>query len=322
MAAERNNTLDLLRIVAFCGVVALHTVSPDGPLSAGLNIASRFGVPFFFAVAGFFSLRAGRAKLRRRLAHVARIALAAVALYAVTAMVGLTPSFEACCGGADYPMLGSVLWNFFVWNAYPPAYPLWFLFALLYVYFVWMLLCERPGGMRLFCVCGACLLAARVAVGEIGGFIAPLSDPMRSWLLTGIPSFALGLLLRQHQDKLASWSTGFDALMVTAGAVCAVMEAATFGLQELYVGTVIVVTGVFAAALRHPCAADARGWFAALRCGETSMIAYVVHYAVIMLLMRWQASTEMIRFLATCSASLLVGFVIAANAGALRRRRA
>lgn len=56
---RRNLSLDILKLIAFVGVVGLHTVDPVGGVSTGLNICARIGVPVFFAVSGYFAAGSG-----------------------------------------------------------------------------------------------------------------------------------------------------------------------------------------------------------------------------------------------------------------------
>lgn len=281
----RNHALDLVRVVAFCGVVSLHTVTPDGPFSTALNVLSRFAVPFFFAVAGFFSLGAPYAKIMRRLRHVGALCLAGTVLYLVTALVGLTPSWP------DLAQLGGgwrvLIKNFVLWNDFPAAYPLWFLFALLYVYAVYALMLRFRASIAYLVGGGVALLAARVLLVEVGGVFAPLSMPIRSWLLAGIPYFSLGLLLRRHAGALRRWPLARQAALLGAGCIMSALECAVFGLQEGYAGTVAIVIGCFAICLAHPLASwRSTPLVRLLHGGDVCLIAYLVHYAVLSVLDR------------------------------------
>lgn len=306
-AKSRNNTLDLLRVMAFCGIVVLHTIAPDGLWSRVLNVLARFGVPYFFAISGFFSLSVSSERLVRRIERLALLVVAAVLFYLVTAFVGITPSLETCLGGPGFPALGSVVESFFIWNAYPPAYPLWFLFALMYVYVV-LIAAQRFGGYRTICIAGGVLLVARVIMSELGAYVVPLSDPMRSWLFTGVPCFALGLWMRNNEQSFATYGTTRSMLTFAGGCALALLESHLFGLQEMYIGSLVAVVGAFAFAIAHPLANLPTGSpLGVLRDPDVSTIAYIVHYAFVMLLAYGFALGELACFAGTCVLSILVG---------------
>lgn len=65
--STRNESFDLVRILAFTAIVFLHmgaTVSvQETPLAATINAVARFAVPFVFAITGFFLVRADVRKL-------------------------------------------------------------------------------------------------------------------------------------------------------------------------------------------------------------------------------------------------------------------
>ena len=279
----RNHALDLMRVVAFCGVVSLHTVTPDGPLSVAMNVLARFAVPFFFAIAGFFSLGATAATIARRLRHAAALCASGVAIYAVTALIGLTPTWS------DLAQLGggwrALAKNFVLWNDYPAAYPLWFLFALLYVYACYGAIARFSIRVEYLVGGGVALFVARVLLAECSGAIAPLGMQVRSWLLSGVPHFCLGLLLRRHEETLRKLAPGRIALLAFAGCVCCAVECARFGLQEGYVGTVAIVVACFAACLAYPLTSlGSTPLVRLLRGGDVCLIAYLVHYVVISML--------------------------------------
>ncbi|MBQ0069089.1 MAG: acyltransferase family protein, partial [Bacteroidales bacterium] len=58
VSTERNNTLDIMRLVAAFFVVCLHTTDhafgDNQTVCTLLNAFSRFAVPFFFVITGYY----------------------------------------------------------------------------------------------------------------------------------------------------------------------------------------------------------------------------------------------------------------------------
>lgn len=278
-ARQRNNAFDYVRVVAFCGVVALHAVTPDGPLSTGMNVLARFSVPFFFSLAGFFSLGASEKKLIGRIASTGKLCTIAVALYAVTSLLSITPSIGEFI---EMDGLGSTVRNFVLWNAYPSAYPLWFLFALLYVYcFAYISVKVKAKPRDMICL-GMGLIAARFTLTEFSKSIDPLGCEMRSWLFFGIPFYCIGLFLRSRVSLLRSKRLSDGFIIALAGMVLSFLECYVFGLQEVYLGTIALVVGCYIVCIKHPMTSfSSSRWTRMLNGGEACLVAYLVHYALI-----------------------------------------
>lgn len=278
-AQQRNNAFDYLRVIAFCGVVVLHVVTPNGPFSIALNVLARFSVPFFFSLAGYFSWGIEAAKIRARIISTGKLCLAGVVLYGVTSAIGLTPSIN------DFLVIDGVpatVRNFLVWNYYPTAYPLWYLFALLYVYIFAYGVVRFHIAPKHLIAYGAGLLVARFALSELTPTVEPLGFEMRSWLFFGIPFFCLGMYLRCNVSKLRHVAFVYGFALIALGIILSFLECVLFGLQEVYLGSVILVVGCYVMCVRHPLTSlNFAKVTVLLSGGKACLIAYMVHYALI-----------------------------------------
>lgn len=297
-------SFELMRVAAFLLVVALHTIPADGPLSLSLNVFARLSVPFFFSLSGFFLGRMDGRGLRGRFLATARICLACAVLYLVTALVGLTPPGE---------ISPHTLKAFLLWNDFSPAFPLWYLFALLYVYGFFAILVRLGGGERHFLGAALGLWLARLFLTELDPITSPQSIVFRSWLFTGVPMFGLGMLLARKRAHLEKASPAAGVHLVCAGFLLACLECRLRGVQELYVGTVVSLVGVYALCLNAPMKGLGRlGPLRGRNVGRATLCAYVVHYAV-MMAVPFPSPTG--GFAITALLSLLIGitFTMAAN---------
>ena len=180
---------------------------------------------------------------------------------------------------------------FLLWNDFPFAYHLWFLFAALYVYAIliaWRA-CRVPIGM--FLVLGVALLVVRLFLTEFTGALDSLGMQPRSFLLFALPSFAMGMALARAKDRLRATPVAASLIAIVGGSVLSVYEARLFGLQELYIGSIVTVAGLFALCLRcpHPFSSvpGLRRIGALARFGGMPMgIAYVVHLAILQAMLR------------------------------------
>lgn len=276
---QRNNAFDYVRVLAFCGVVALHVVTPDAPFSVGMNVLARFAVPFFFSLAGFFSLGIPAKKLLRRIVSTARLCLIGIVLYTITAKLGITPGIDEFLAADG---IGRLITNFIIWNSYPTAYPLWFLFALLYVYcFALASTVVKASPRDVICL-GLGIFIARLFLSELTQAVDPLGDEMRSWLFFGIPFYCLGLLFRLRIETLRGAGTKHGFLLVFLGCLLSFIECGIFGLQEVYVGTILMIVGCYIVCIKHPMVSFRTSPVTrALSGGKSCLIAYLLHYAFI-----------------------------------------
>lgn len=317
--------VDVARIAAFAGVLVLHVISPAG-VGITANILSRWAVPYFFMVAGFFSFGKEPRKLGRGLRHAIFLAFVAAGLYIALQHYGLWWS-----GGAlvtvEYLGQLALTPSFFVYNSVPFAYHLWFLFSLAYVY-AFYVLWESCGYPRwALYVLAALLFALRTTQFELAGSPEPLGDlgeVSHCWYYVGIPMFAAGLALRGLWERGVRLPVPLLVAGLALGVWLSFAEYGRFGLQEVYVGTPIVAFCALGVCTRFSLPSLGRvpvlGRLLALGSAPT-MYAYVVHLAVldwVRYLWPAEAASEWWTYGVTLAISLGAGFILAAFASGVR----
>lgn len=332
---SRNQSFDLVRIFAFIGIVFLHMgVTVDTattPLAAAINAAVRFAVPFFFAISGFYLAYADVRKAGKGLRKELAFTVFAVALYFALAFVG---AWDWSNIGLPISAFFETDWigPFVMWNDFPFAYHLWFLFAALYVYVILAVLGLFGISRTAFLVVGFILLAARFVLTEFTGEIPPLGMIPRSFLLFALPCFALGMAFRFLESHLEKIPAPLSTVLIVFGAAVAYGESLCFGLQELYLGSIITVVGLFSLCLRcpHPFSHTtiAQG-IGMLTCfgGAPMGVAYVVHLAILQAIMdAWRVDPLVANLPITIEVwfscvvvSLAVGYICAFILGLPRR---
>lgn len=276
--------VDLARVLAFASVVVLHVVSPDGAGETA-NVLARWGVPYFFMVAGYFASGKDPYRVGRGLRKALGVALLAVALYLVLQVAGLWDAGPVF--GLTTLLEPEALRSFLVYGSVPFAYHLWFLFGLVYAYVFYVAWesCRFPH-VALY-VMGLLLFALRTVTFETGGSpdsLGDLGEVAHSWYFVGIPMFVLGVLLRDLALRGLRVPVPLLVLGAVAGAWGACREEACFGLQEVYVGSAVSALCVLGLCTRFsaPALLRAPGLSAYLSLGSSpTMWAYVLHLAMI-----------------------------------------
>lgn len=273
----RNLSLECCKLVASCFVVFLHIPFP-GQFGEAVVCLSRFAVPLFFAVSGWFSYGASPKKLSKRLFHILLLELLGAGIYV------LWRCTLGCYHGESLywsllPQLPDAqavkLW--LLWSVDPFAGHLWYLSATALSYAALWLYTRITKGSKGYLPLyssGLLLLAACFAMSEFSRFTGIKVDyrVYRSGIFLGFPIFCLGLFLRQYREQLHR--LGLPLLI--GGITLSILEWKTFGGYDLYIGSVLTAAAVLLLTDRHP---DVPRWLegSAAGFGTVSTSVYLLH---------------------------------------------
>ena len=153
-----NSCLDFVKGLACICVVFMHCEFP-GKAGIIVQAISRFSVPFFFMVSGYFCFYPGKYDstiIRRKTTHIARIVLWASLFYVLFAFV-----LER-----DYVVSRNGIWAFGVFNQpFIIVGQLWFLFALLYDYFAFGII-WKADKIKWFYLISAVLIVVYICMAQ------------------------------------------------------------------------------------------------------------------------------------------------------------
>ena len=242
---KRNYCLDLVKGIACVFVVFMHCEFP-GNTGIVVQTISRFSVPFFFMVSGFFAKKSdGTVVWGKKIRHIASLALVASVLYLI-----LTPIW----GGfitAPTP-LRVAIWVGFNEPFYISGH-LWFLFALLYDYILFALLDKlRLTKYVPIFVCAATLLYIFCAQGAVlvGLYIPRII--YRSFILEGLAFFGAGFWLRDNYKKINLSDAALVVIFIVSTLLC-IAERAFFKRDfGVNISTFVQVFALFMFCVSHP----------------------------------------------------------------------
>ena len=291
--SRRNQRMDLYKGIAIYAVITIHVLFP-GSFGSGVRALSRFAVPFFFLTAGYFNLGAGTPALLRRAGRTAKQLVWASLPYLLLGMIlalrqgislslWLRPLFSLKTLG-DFIQFHTI--------PFPYAWQLWFLGALLMVYLLWWAistLSEALGksfpydGLALLSLA---ILALHLILGEGFGLMGKEinNQILRNAMLDGFPFFALGSWAAWRRREIKAMSVPWHWL-VLAGGLLSLAEAKLAGRQELYLGTLILLTGLMGRCIRYRRAPGGVVSRALQFCGqELTLPIFVLHMLVLALI--------------------------------------
>lgn len=212
---NRNYCLDFIKGIACVCVVFMHCEFP-GYLGVLVQSVSRFCVPFFFMVSGYFCYRAqGSTDYRKKIKRIGVIILGAVVFYLI-----VTPLYQS--GGPSITSGSLVKW--LILNE-PPyiARQLWFLFALLYDYVLFAIL-EKLKLRKLIYTAIPLGIAVYILAAQ-GVHLLGYSIPnpyYKNFLIEGFPLFALGFWIHEHQDQIRLSNRFLILTVVISSLLCPV----------------------------------------------------------------------------------------------------
>lgn len=273
----RNRALECCKLAASFFVVFIHAPFP-GKLGEMVTCLARFAVPFFFAVSGYFSFGADENRIAGRIERIFRLNLGATALYALWGCFKTKVLYWGSVAEyVSHALRGENLLEWLVFGINPFAGHLWYLTAALVCYgLLWCYVRWKKTDYRVLYAVSGVLYLGLVVMGEILprlGAAAPYPWYRNVWFM-GIPMFALGLWLREHEAALAG---GKFTWLVPAGAVLGLLEWGLLGAGDVQIGSVPVVAGLLSLAHGEKDVP----WKIAGRFGGWSTTVYVVHLLVI-----------------------------------------
>ncbi|MBP5796681.1 MAG: acyltransferase [Bacteroidales bacterium] len=233
---QYNYCLDFIKGVACICIVLMHCEFP-GNLGVIVQTMSRFSVPFFFMVSGYFAMKVSRKKIL----HIAKITLWASLFYLAFALVQHLIWHDMSFKVSKSQALIWLLFN----QPVIIAGPLWFCFALLYDYILVSILdhfrfqkYENVAGIIMlvlffFMGQGIHLIGGGIPVpdfvqGDFGGNIPHMEGgrvPVpnfiyRNFLFEGYAFFMLGRIIQKNKDRIKISNLALLAIIIVSTLLC------------------------------------------------------------------------------------------------------
>lgn len=271
-----NGLMACIEGLACIAIVFLHCSGYTGLAGDLVNLGSRFAVPFFCMVSGFYlfnpkaPITEKAQRMRRKIRHIFWMTVAVSLLYLGYLVVSRKLLDGASVKGMwieYFNLRNTVMWLLF--NRVSFASHLWFLYALLYVYLIlYGLVCSQKTWAQkvlqsdllpFALACGGILLRflAYFSPAEIWYFSVADIAFYRNWIFTVLPFVLMGYCLRRNLPRVKCCSIKAAAALCGGGIVLTVLEwelylALFHTYPDLYLGTVVLSVGLFVLAILRP----------------------------------------------------------------------
>lgn len=199
---EYNYNLDFIKGVACIFVVFLHCEFP-GILGIAVQAISRWCVPFFFMVSGYYCNKETPTDLsqrKRKVTHIFKITFNASLFYILFALLNFLIWGDVSLSFSSRDVIAFLIFN----QMFIIVSQMWFLWALLYVYILYLWIGGQVWYKRNSLLIAIACLALYVVLAQ-GLHIAGISVPnfvYKNWLIEGLGFFTLGYILHQYQNRI------------------------------------------------------------------------------------------------------------------------
>ncbi len=297
---QYNYCLDFLKGIACMFVVFMHCEFP-GITGVAVQAISRFCVPFFFMVSGYFCFRplvqqsesqrtmilnkeSNSLIIRKKVLHIAKITLYASLFYLAFVLLQ-----QLLFQNQNFTISKKALFNWVVFNVPGViAGQYWFLFALLYAYLLYGIM-ERFNLRKISYILAGVMFVVYVVMAQ-GMHLAGIKIPnhfYRNWLIEAFPYFMLGHWIHENQEKINITNRSLVTIIIVTTLLCWVerwIMGRDFGVNIV---TIPQVFALFVYGVKNPNKHEG----ALQRLGrDCSMLVYILHPAV------WHALDDVYRF--------------------------
>lgn len=255
----RNHTLNYIKAIACFCVLMLHCGFPGivGKLIYG---PSRFAVPFFFMVSGYYVYSEDTEKvlsrLPRKIKHIAVLLIGTEMTYLVWHIIQSV---------IDAGIAGVVAWfsstftvsqfiQFLFFQTTPVGDVSWFLVALLLCYIVTYVIAKH----NLWQVTSGIipvLLMINIILGEIVPFLGINSQWYwcSNFLVLGFPFYAMGYWINRNQNDLCKkCSIKSTVLVVLLSIILITIERILTSASQFFVGDISLTLALFVFCVKYP----------------------------------------------------------------------
>ncbi len=246
-----NQTLNVIKGISCLLIVCMHCEFP-GYLGILVQTISRYCVPFFFMVSGYYCFSESNEKknIKKKILHILKITLYASLFYIV-----LTFIFKCFdWSGFEASFSTNSILNWLVFNQ--PCIgssQMWFLWALLYAYILFHILSinnKESLGVRLIPILFISYILLAQGAHVIGIYIPNMY--YRNFLIEGFPFLMMGYAIHKYQNRITLSNKNLWLILFVSTIACIferILLGRDFGVN---ISSFPQVVSLFLLSVRNP----------------------------------------------------------------------
>lgn len=259
---QQNNCLNFIKGCACFGILYMHT-SYDCMVSSVIACLSRFAVLIFFMISGYFCYNENRdavnSRMPKKIKHILKLCLWASVIHFLWQAIFIP---LLCGNNIDIVMFMKQcctlkrMLNFLLFNQLPFGGILWFLFALLYCYLIFLIVNKKNWYKQAYILIPI-LIALHIVSRGVIQYFGLIDEKInivyyRNFIFMGFPFFMLGNFIHKHEEKIINKFSNKKLLgLIGLGLAISCLERLVVVL-ELFWGTVLATFCIFVFAVKNP----------------------------------------------------------------------
>lgn len=276
--SQRNRKLDALKGIACIGIVFIHRRFP-GNFGTVVSALACAGVALFFMISGYFACNCNEEKIRKKFIRTLKLLCVALLFYLIweSFLRWFGSGFGSAFNWITNHVLNAKTWfNAIIFDYDPVAGHLWFLFALVkcYLVFYFIIKLKLKKIIPFFSV-----------VALLSAFVLEIIYPntymyYRNGLCYGLGFFLLGYILANIKEYIYKIKSNVVFSFIISGFFLTILECLLFWKKQLFIGTIVLATGLFIYAMLNPYVEKKPSLLLEdIGCNH-SMNIYIIHWAV------------------------------------------
>jgi len=279
---DRNITLDLLKLFSAYAIVFLHLIVRD-TMGMSVNAVTRFAVPLFFTISGYFLYNNNPKKILSKFYHIFYIFIGTFILYFSYEIIKLylLGDTVSLYNFLKYLFDKKQLILFVIFNCTTGIFGhLWYLPAIMYCYIIYYFINKTKIDYKICYIFAFILIIIQLILGELLSVfdIRLRLYLIRNFLLVGFPFVTLGIFIKEiivKKNQIVLKIPNYILyLLLIMGLIESLFVTFKFNCNELYLGSILIAFALFVLALKGK---DRKYNNKIINLSKCSTIIYVLH---------------------------------------------
>ena len=284
----KNKSVYTLEGLACICVIFIHCKFPN-ELGRIIDFFSRFAVPVFFIISGYFTYSANIEKLKNKSMKLLKMLILCIFIYFIILHIQEFLINEHY----NFFEINKKIFNiknlitFIVLNRTSAIIPhLWFIAALIYCYIFRIMTMNKKLEKTYKYI--PFLLVINYIIAILSNIITngeSTNAIIRNWLMMGLPFYIIGFYIRKNKDKYINIKNIKLIIIAILGLGIIMIERIMINqlkyelFLDLYIGNIVFTISIFILAINNPNLFNCK--FLSKIGEKYSLYIYLIHYAII-----------------------------------------
>lgn len=304
-----NLSLNVIKCLAIFSIICIHCgIQKLGTKGLIIDSISRFAVPIFFLISGYFSFYTDNnkslKKYKTRIIRLIKLLIVSNILYFIYYII--TNKYDSINRILSIFYPNQIL-KYLIFNISPTASHLWFIEALIYCYVIYYILSNyNINKDKLYKYIPILLLVCLMMI-----YVNIPKMYYQNFLFMGLPFFTLGYFIHDKKEYLINKASNtYLIIFMILGCLLTILEAQAIGKSDIFIGSSIILsTSLFLWCIKNPYKLNFK--ISGFIGGNLYAIMYVLHLMIIKSIFHVKSYLNpIIAFIITAIVSYIIYLII------------